>query len=78
MSKASKRLQRQAEIAVGASADLVDKAQDLFDAAVREALETGDFDKIAKASLNLSTEKKKHQSDLDTYELIFEEKPKLV
>ena len=76
--KASNRLQRQAEVSVGASADLVDKAQSIFDTAVTESLDTGNFTKISDASLNLTTQKKIHQSNIDTYQLIFEESPKLI
>lgn len=78
MKKASKRLQRQAEIEVGKSLDKVDEADSLFEAAVAESLKTGNFEKISTASLNLQTTKKVHESALNTYKLVFGEDPKLV
>lgn len=77
MSKASKRLRLQAEITVAESAEKVAEAESLFESAIKEALDTADFAKIAKASLNLQTEKKKHESNLETYKLVFLEDPKL-
>ena len=78
MNKASKRLQRQAEIEVGKSQDAVEEAESLFEAAVRESLDTGDFDKISKANLNLLTLQKTHESNLNTYKTVFGSNPKLL
>ena len=78
MNKASKRLQRQAEIEVGKSLDNVEEAESLFEAAITESLETGNFEKISTASLNVQTTKKVHESALNTYKLVFDEEPKLI
>ena len=78
--RASKSLQRQAEIDVAKAQENFENAKDAFDKAKMDAKDnpkTG-FQQIVKTHRAMVVEKKDFDNAIEIYEALFEEKPRLL
>ena len=78
--RAAKSLQRQAEIDVASASDAYENEQATFEKAkvdAKDAPEKG-FKVIYESYMKLSVKKKRLEDAIAVYEILFEEKPKLL
>jgi hypothetical protein len=80
LERASKSLQRQAEIDVASAQEAYEAAKDEFDSrklAAKDDPKQG-FNKIVEAHKDVQIAKKKFNDKIDMYEMLFQEKPRLL